>query len=310
MTLTLMCRTATTFRADGSLDEAALHGFLQRLVDQRIGLYLCSGGSGESHVMTPEELRRVYRIGVACGRGKVPVYANPPEQFTAQATLEQSQLAIECGVEQVNVYGPAGLHGYVPSDEEFERYHDVLLPQIRHPVALAPNSILGYTPDPRIIAGLCNRYSHVEAVNLASQTSDYMIRVQRELTRDIRFYAPTAGSLNSLALGAHGLLGAEANILPATHRAYLDLCGQPPTPALGEVYAQLRCFTRFVAAWGSSPRWIKMAMRVMGLPGGAGLPRPPFLLPDEAALRGFAAGLAGLGIPEIDAQLSRSPYRP
>jgi 4-hydroxy-tetrahydrodipicolinate synthase len=308
MTLTLICRTATLFAADGALDEAALRQHLQSLVDHGHGAYLASGGSGEGHVLSVEELRRVYAIGVETCRGKVPVFANPPEQHTAQATLEQSQLAISCGVEMVNVYGPSGLHGYVPTDEEFERYHDELLSQFRHPVALAPNPILGYAPDPRVVARLCNRYPQVEAVNLALQTDDYMLRIQRDLRRPIRFYAPISGSLNTLALGAHGLLGAEANILPATHRAYLDLCRGGPSPGLGEAYAQLKSFARYVAGWGQSPRWIKMALRVLALPGGTGVPRRPYLMPEEAVLTRFAEGLAALGIPEIDERLAATRH--
>lgn len=304
MTRDLICRTATTFAKDGALDEAAFRQHLQRLVDHGHGAYLASGGSGEGHVLSVEELRRVYTIGVEVCRGKVPVFANPPEQHTAEATLEQSLLAVSCGVEMVNVYGPSGLHGYVPTDEEFERYHDELLPRLHHPVALAPNPILGYAPNPAVVARLCNRYTQVEAVNLALQTDDYMLRVQRDLRRPIRFYVPISGSLNTLALGAHGFLGAEANILPATHRRYLDLCEDKPTLALGEAYAQLKSFARYVAGWGQSPRWIKMAMRVLALPGGTGGPRRPYLMPDEAALRRFTEGLAALGIPEIDERLT------
>jgi len=310
MPLTLICRSATTFSPNGAFDEEAFHQHIQRLIDHGHGVYLASGGSGEGHALTIDELRRVYAAGVDCCRGKVPVYANPPEQHTAQATLEHSLLAIEAGVEMVNVYGPSGLHGYVPTDEEYERYHDELLPQLRHPVALAPNPIIGYAPDPSLVARLCNRYPQVEAVNLALQTDDYMIRVRAGLKRDVRFYAPITGSLNALALGAHGLLGAEANVLPATHRAYVDLCAGGPSDRLGAVYAHLKDFARLVAGRGASPRWIKMAMRVLALPGGAGGPRRPYLLPAEDQLRAFAKALAALGIPEIAERLRTSPYRP
>ncbi|MDB5369337.1 MAG: hypothetical protein JWP20_895 [Roseomonas sp.] len=308
MALTLICRTATVFTADGAVDEDGLRHYLQRLIEQGHGLYLASGGSGEGHALSHPELRQVYAAGVACGRGKVPVYANPPEQHTAQLTLEHSLLAIEAGVELVNVYGPSALHGYVPTDEEFERYHDELLPQLRHPVALAPNPILGYAPDPRTVARLCNRYSQVEAINLALQTDDYMLRIQADLRRPVRFYAPISGSLNALALGAHGLLGAEANILPATHARYIALCAGGPSAELGLHYGRIKRFSQLTARHGASPRWLKMAMRVLRLPGGDAGPRRPYLMPSEALLKAFAQDLAGLEIPELDVQLRESPY--
>jgi 4-hydroxy-tetrahydrodipicolinate synthase len=304
MALTLICRSATTFTPDGALDEEAFRQHLQRLIDSGHGVYLASGGSGESHALTIEELRRVYQAGVACCRGKVPVFANPPEQHTAQATYEHSALAIEAGVELVNVYGPNSLHGYLPTDDEYLAYHDELLSRLRHPVALAPNPILGYSPKPHLVSQLCNKYQQVVAVNLALQTDAYMIEIRDGLKRDVAFYVPITGSLNTLAIGADGLLGAEANILPRTHRAYIDLYEAGESAALAEVYVHLKRFSRFVSGWGASPRWIKMAMRVLGLPGGAGGPRRPYVLPAEAELRAFLKGLWELGIPELREQMA------
>jgi dihydrodipicolinate synthase/N-acetylneuraminate lyase len=62
--LDLICRVATTFDAEGRLDENAFRQYLQRFVENRIGVYLASGGSGEGHVLSIDELRRVYAIGV------------------------------------------------------------------------------------------------------------------------------------------------------------------------------------------------------------------------------------------------------
>src|ERR1700704_4764680 len=105
--MALFCRTATTFSKAKKLDEDAFRQFLQRFVDAKLGVYLASGGSGEGHALSWDELRRVYTIGVEVCKGKVPVNANPPEQNTAQATIEHAKLAIDAGVEVVNIYGPA-----------------------------------------------------------------------------------------------------------------------------------------------------------------------------------------------------------
>src|ERR1700704_1982128 len=135
----LLCRNATAFREDGSIDEDAFRQFLQRLVDAKMGVYLGSAGSGESGALTRDELLRVYKIGVAVCKGKVQVNGNPPEKPTARETLEHIQLAIEGGVEIVNIYGPPGWHAYRPTDEEFLGFFDEVLRQVLHPVAIAPN---------------------------------------------------------------------------------------------------------------------------------------------------------------------------
>src|SRR5258708_4934801 len=110
-TITHSVRTATTFARGGAFDEEAFRAHLSRFVDAGIGVYLASGGSGEGHTLTRDELRDVYRVGVDVCKGKVPVYANQPEQYSARFTIEHAHVAIEAGVDAVNIYGPVGSHG-------------------------------------------------------------------------------------------------------------------------------------------------------------------------------------------------------
>ena len=299
--MTLLCRNATTFSKTKELDEEAFRQFLQRFVDAGLGVYLASGGSGEGHALSHDELRRVYRIGVEVCKGKVPVNANPPEQNTAHATVEHAKLAIEAGVEVVNIYGPASWHGFRPTDAEFRAYYDEVLKIVKHPVALAPNPVIGYTPRPALIAGICDRYAQIVAVNLSGVGDAYFIELKDALKRDAAIYVPFPGSLHTLTLGATGLLGAEANIVPKTFRRYLDLYERGDLDALGRVYADLQRFSRYVARWhSSSPRWIKMAMKIFKLPGGEGGARGPYLMPPDDEVQEFSDGLLRLRVPEID----------
>jgi 4-hydroxy-tetrahydrodipicolinate synthase len=298
---TLLCRNATTFSRSGELDEEAFAQFLQRFVDARLGVYLASGGSGEGHALTWEELRRVYEIGVSVCGGKVQVCANPPEQNTARASRDHALLAAVAGVDVVNIYGPAAWHGYRPTDAEYLAYFDAILTEVRHPVALAPNPIIGYSPAPHLIADICNRYAQVVSVNLSGQGDTYFIELKDRLRRDVDIYVPFAGSLNTLGMGAAGLLGAEANIIPKTHRLYLDLYESGKTEELARVYADVRRFGKYVARYhNAAPRWIKMALRIFRLPGGEGGVRPPYLPAPAKDVEEFTAGLLALRIPEID----------
>jgi dihydrodipicolinate synthase/N-acetylneuraminate lyase len=79
-------------------------------------------GSGEGNALTEDELRRVYRIGVEVCKGKFAANANPPETQTVWATREHLALAIESGVEMVNIYGLTGWHGFRPTDAEIKRF--------------------------------------------------------------------------------------------------------------------------------------------------------------------------------------------
>jgi dihydrodipicolinate synthase/N-acetylneuraminate lyase len=305
--LTLICRTATTFAPDGSLDLAAQEEFLQRLVDCGLGMYLASAGSGEGHALEQDEIRRLYRLGVSVGGGRVPVNANPPEAHTSRGSIEHARLAAECGVDVINIYGPTAWHGFRPTDDELMSYYDEVFAEVKHPTALAPNPIIGYTPSARVIADICARHHQVVAVNLAGLNDFYFIQLRDALTRPVDIYVPFISSLHTLSMGAAGLLSAEANILPKTFRQYLDAYAGNRTADLGVLYAQLYRFSRYVNPWHhASPRWIKMTMAVLGLPGGRGGPRAPYRMAPPAELRRFKDGLLALGIPEVTESLAAS----
>src|SRR5262245_39290507 len=104
MSVGFLSRAVTTFGPDGGIDEGVRRAFLQRFFDNRLGVFMGSGGSGEGHALTHDELKRVYEIGVSECRGKVPVWANPPEQYTAKLTIEHTLLAAKAGCEVVNIY--------------------------------------------------------------------------------------------------------------------------------------------------------------------------------------------------------------
>jgi dihydrodipicolinate synthase/N-acetylneuraminate lyase len=296
----LICRTATTFTAGQALDEDALAEFLCRLVDAGLGVYLASGGSGEGHALTPPEIRRVYDIGVSVGKGKVPVNANPPEQHTPRAMIEQAEIAIAAGVDVINIYGPTVLHGYRPTPAEITAYFDEVLASVAAPVAIAPNPVMGYTPAARVMADVADRHHQVVAINLSGLGNGYFVELMDALSRDVPVYVPFDGSLYTLPLGAAGLLGAEANIIPQTVRRYIDLHQGDPAE-LAAVYADLLRFSAFARQWyGATPRWIKLAMRVLGLPGGSGGLRAPYRMPSQDVIDRFSAGLLALGIAEID----------
>jgi dihydrodipicolinate synthase/N-acetylneuraminate lyase len=67
-------------------------------------VYLGSGGNRETHAMPPDELFRLYAVGIEECRGKVPVHANLPEEHTAEQTIAQARTAIAAGVEALHLY--------------------------------------------------------------------------------------------------------------------------------------------------------------------------------------------------------------
>jgi 4-hydroxy-tetrahydrodipicolinate synthase len=304
------CRTATTFTAAGELDEEAQRRFLERLVARTIGVYLGSGGAGEGHALSSEELGRLYRIGVAVGKGRVRVHANQPERHTVADTVAHAQLAIACGVDSVNLYGPAGWHGYEATDEEYISYFDQVLEVIHHPVALCPNPGLGYATSPHAIATICRTHHQVEVINLSGIAGDsYLIELRETLPDRVRVFVDYPGALSALSYaGADGIISAHPNLIPATFRRFADCYESGNTVGLGAAYREITRFGCFTGSWrGSSARWIKTGMQAFDLPGGAGGPRPPYLKPTSDEVRRFRDRTMELHLSEIADLVAQRP---
>jgi len=300
--LELHCRNTTTFATDGRIDEEGFRAFLQRFVDADIGIYMCSSPL-EGFTLSIEEIELTYQIGVEVCKDKVFVGANGPERHTARETIEICRLGVEAGVDHINIYGPPAWHVARPNDREYFTYFARIFEAIDYPVALAPNTAIGYSPSASVIAQLCNNYPQVVAVNFAGQQDDiFFINLNDLLDREVETYVTLSGSLNLFAMGANGLTAVEANFIPKTYRLYMDCWEQGDLLQAGAVYADLKKFAQLVGEtnphWGH--RWVKMAMNAFRLPGWEGGMREPHLLPDADEIERFADEALALDIPEIN----------
>jgi dihydrodipicolinate synthase/N-acetylneuraminate lyase len=106
-----------------------------------------------------------------------------------------------------------------------------------------------------------------------------------------------------------GIFGSKANLVPRTVRRFMDLCDTGDHRQYGPAYTELMRLHSHVMQWHpAGARWIKMGMKVLGLPGGEGGVRPPYLMPDDDLPR-FKDGLLALGIPEIDELIAAADAR-
>ena len=294
-----MC--ATVFSPRGGLDDAAFRLYIQRQADAGLGVYLGSGGNGETHAMTPDELGAMYRIGVETCAGKVPVHANLPEETTADATIAQARIAVAAGVAALHLYTVEGRHGYRPTDRELIGYFDDVLSAIDHPVVIAVNPTMGYIPPPAVIAEIIRCHKQIIGARLSGQPQIYLIDLQDTVDRPIEYHWQLgSGALDPLSLGAT-LFAAEANIIPRTFRQFIDHAQAGRFDAAGKTLADIRRFNRLIMRYGPCARWIKMCMRILRLPGWEGGLRKPYLMPPDDEVNAFAEALLRLRVPEIDA---------
>jgi 4-hydroxy-tetrahydrodipicolinate synthase len=297
----MFCMAATPFTPEGALDELGLRRHLRRLVATGNGVYLGSGGAGEGHVLTTAELRRVYEIGVEECRGRVPVYANPRESRSAAAMYEVAGEAVAAGVDVVQIYQLDAGHGMIPTLREQEAYFRELLAEIDHPVAISVHLYAGYAAPVALLAALCRDFPRVVAVNVMGPPNSYFMELRDALPESVLMYTGVVNLLQVLALGASGALLAENNVIPNTCRRIAEGWAAGDLDTASDAARTVQRFSNVANRWApSTARWVKMAMKVLDLPGGNGVLRRPYLLPPEEEQAEMATAFAALRIGEIE----------
>ena len=303
--VTVYSMMATPFRDDGTVDLDGYASLLDTMCTANIGVYLGSGGAGEGHALSVSELGELYRVGVDVCKGRVPVAANPREPRTADQMLELATAAAEAGVDLVQLYSLDAGHGMKPTAAELRRYYTYLLDRIDHPIAISVHMYYPYAVAPSLLAELCEQYQQVEAINVIMPTA-YFLEVQQELDavqRDVRLYTSMMTLAEGLLAGSSGVQAAEPNIIPHTMRRLVDAILTGDTQTASELFVFVYNVMRVCSRWApSTARWLKMALKVLDLPGSNGLLREPYLLPGQGELDTMAAEFERLDVRATEAR--------
>lgn len=295
----MFCMALTPFNADGSIDGDGLRAHLRRLVGARLGVYMGSPGSGEGNVLSVAELRRVYEIGVEVCKGKVPVYANPREPRTAEELIALANEAISAGVDVVALYQLINGHGMIPNEREQEIYWNTVLDAIKHPAAIFINAVHGYRPSVALLKRLTARYHQVIAANVLGTDAEYFQQVRDAIPIGTKMYAHMLRSNIATLSSADGAIGSEGNILPRTVQMLGEGLSTGDMAKIREAAMNVQRFATICREWyPATPRWLKMAMKVLGL--GNGVLRLPYVLPPDEDLRRMSSAFASMRLRELE----------
>lgn len=286
----------------GRLDEAGIRAHLRRQIDAGVGVYLGSGGSGEGHALTIDELGQLYRIGVDECKGKVPVYCNPPEARSAQEMIDKSRQAIDAGADLVQFYQLDAGHGRVPVLPEQEMYFRDLLEAIDHPVGISIHAAVGYLAPSSMVIKLCNEYPHIKLVNIPfGPTMNYLVQLRDSIPDTIKIYVGMHNILSGLMMGAWGAQVTETNQIPHMCQAIIDRFVDGDVAGSAAAYADVLRVTdvidmgRRVSADGP-----KAALKALGYD--VGDPRHPRVPVDDDTVAKMRAAFERLGTLELEKQ--------
>lgn len=200
----------TPFR-NGSVDEKALRGLVERQIDAGIdGLVPC-GSTGESATLSHAEHRQVVEIVVDAASGRVPVIAGAGSNSTREA-VEFTAHARDAGAEGALLLSP---YYNKPTQEGIYAHYATIAQETGLPLVIY--NIPGRTASniaPETVARLAN-VPGIVAIKEASGDLDQMSHVIAHTPSDFKVLSgDDSMTLPLLAIGGSGTISTTSNVAP------------------------------------------------------------------------------------------------
>jgi 4-hydroxy-tetrahydrodipicolinate synthase len=209
------CGTAliTPFRHDGSLDEKALRGLIERQIEGGIDFLVPCGTTGESPTLTRAEHLRVVAITIeeAKPRG-VPVLAGAG----GNNTHEVIELARAC--EALGADGILSVTPYYnkPNQEGLYQHYVAIAAAVHVPIVVySVQGRTGVNVEPATLARLAGVRGIVGVKEASGNISQQAAVIHQTPPEFLVLSGDDAITLPLIALGGKGLISVASNIIPA-----------------------------------------------------------------------------------------------
>ena len=270
----------TPFRPDDTIDEAALRAETRYLIETaRVHGLAVTGSTGEGHVLSTDEVRRITAIVSEEAKGRVPVITGIITDSTASA-VERGLAVKDLGVAALQVTPVHYL--FRPDDDAMLRHFDTLASRTGLPIIIynvVPWTYLSPQLLARIIASVPGVIGVKQSAGDMKLLADLLLLVgngARIMTAVDALLYP------SFALGAHGAIAAILTAAPA-------LCVQLwDAVQAGDHKQALALHEKLLPIWNAIfhdnlPANVKYCLELQGRP--AGVPRAP--MPATSAAQGI-----------------------
>jgi len=288
---TIGCGTAiiTPFRADGSIDEAALRALVIWQIDSGIDFLVACGSTGEAATLDEDEWLHTVRIVVDTAAGRVPVWAGCTHNSTRVLVRQAALLRQVRGISAVLSANPY----YNKPTQEGQYQHFKALAHAVYPLPVALYNVPGRTAanlEPQTALRLAEAAPNIQAIKEASGKLPQIAELVHIMPRGFKIFSGDDNmGLAAMGVGAHGLISVASNEIPAETSRMIHAALQNDWATAREIerkYSQL-----FDANfWESNPGPVKTVLSLMGrCTDHVRLP----LVPPTAATRARLERLAG-----------------
>jgi 4-hydroxy-tetrahydrodipicolinate synthase len=202
----------TPFRQDGTLDERALHGLIQRQIEAGIDFLVPCGTTGESPTLTREEHLHVVEVAVKLANGKVPVLAGAGGYNTAEVIERAREL------EKIGADGILSVTPYYnkPTQEGLYQHFRAIAEAVALPIILySVQGRTGVNIEPATVKRLAE-IENIVGIKEASGNISQMAAILNSVPEDfIVLSGDDAITLPLMALGGRGVISVVSNEIPA-----------------------------------------------------------------------------------------------
>jgi len=286
------CGTAlvTPFKADGSLDEAAVSRLARRQIDAGIHFLVPCGTTGEVPTLTDEEQVRVVQLVVAEAKGRVPVLAGAGG-YNTREVIHAALRMRDAGADGILSVTP---YYNKPTPEGLFQHYRAIAEAAGLPIVVynVPGRT-GCNVDPATLVRL-STIPNVVGVKEASGNVTQMCEICAAVPADfIVLSGDDALTLPLMAVGGRGIISVASNEIPGEMSRIVEL-GERGDFAGARALHQRMLPLMQVNFIESNPIPVKSAMASLGLL--EEVYRLPMVPPRPASKQRIEAVLQSLGI--------------
>lgn len=209
------CGTAlvTPFRADGSLDETALHALADWQIKSGIDWLVACGTTAETPTLTEDEGLRVIGAIAKASAGRVPVWAGCTHNSTREAVARAQRAARIPGVTAILTANP---YYNKPTQEGQFQHFKAIAQAVDLPVVIynIPGRS-GANLEPTTVLRLIEAASNIAGIKESSGNLTQITELITLVPEDFRVYVGDDNmALGALGAGAAGLVSVASNEIP------------------------------------------------------------------------------------------------
>jgi len=259
------CGTAivTPFRADGSVDDAALWALVNWQIESGIDFLVACGSTGEAATLDEDEWLHVVRIVVEAAAGRVPVWGGCTHNCTKTLLRQAALLKRVPGLSAVLSANPY----YNKPTQEGQYQHFLALAKAVDPLPVCVYNVPGRTGanlEPETVARLAAAAKNIQAIKEASGKVTQFAELAHVMPRGFKIFSGDDNlTLAAIAVGAHGLISVASNEIPGE-------CTQMVRAALNNNWNAARELEKRYSQlfdanfWESNPGPVKTVLNLMG----------------------------------------------